>query len=151
MTTKMEPVRKERVIPGTPEKAFELFTAGISRWWPVTTHSVECEAGTVVAFEGEVGGRLFERSPTGTEHEWGKVSAWEAGKRVVVGWHPGGDGSTAQELEVCFDADEGGTKLTLEHRGFEVLGDRAEDVRDDYDDSWDEILDKRYLAAATKK
>lgn len=145
MTVKIDPVRKERVVEATPEKAFELFTAGIARWWPVSTHSVACESTTVVAIEGKVGGRLFEKSETGGEHEWGKVLAWEPPGRMVVTWHPGRSDATCQELEVSFAPAEGGAKLVLEHRGFETLGERGEDVRDDYDDSWDEILDKRYL------
>jgi hypothetical protein len=35
-TITIAPVRKTIVVQATPQRAFEVFTAGIDRWWPKT-------------------------------------------------------------------------------------------------------------------
>ncbi len=35
-TITIAPVRKSIVVQATPQRAFEVFTAGIDRWWPKT-------------------------------------------------------------------------------------------------------------------
>jgi uncharacterized protein YndB with AHSA1/START domain len=52
------------------------------------------------------------------------VLAWEPGRRLVFEWRgksfaPG----ERTEVEVRFEPVEGGTRVTLEHRGWEALGD----------------------------
>ena len=52
------PIRREVLVDADPAVAFEVFTAGIGRWWPMEEHSVHGKGGAV-AFED---GRLLERS-----------------------------------------------------------------------------------------
>jgi hypothetical protein len=33
-TINIAPVRKSVVVAATPQRAFDVFTAGIDRWWP---------------------------------------------------------------------------------------------------------------------
>jgi hypothetical protein len=57
-------------------------------------------------------------------------------------WHPGRPASTAQKVEVRFfaAADGAGTRVELEHRSSEALGDRAADQRGNYNNGWNTVL-----------
>lgn len=79
------PVRREVIVPGTPEAAFARFTDDIGRWWPLAGHSVG-GAGGGVAF---IGGQLVETCPDGSTAVWGEILDWEPGRRVRLAWHPG--------------------------------------------------------------
>jgi uncharacterized protein YndB with AHSA1/START domain len=136
----IEPVRKTLAVDCTPERAFEVFTREIGTWWPITTHSVDGAATLEVVFEEKVGGRIYERHSDGTEHDWGSVLVWEPPSRFVMTWHPGDDGSRATELEVRFAAESEGTRVDLEHRGWEVYAAEAAEMQRNYDAGWGEVL-----------
>ena len=115
----MEPLRLEFTVGCPPERAFALWAEETSRWWP-HGHSVSGEPGLRVIFEP--GGRIYERAPDGTEHDWGEVLAWEPPHRLVYLWHLRFDRSDATEVEVTFTPHDQGTAVTIEHRGWERLG-----------------------------
>ena len=71
-----EAIRKTVLVDFTPEEAFDLFTARISSWWPVRTHSYGGDDVKSVVLEPRVGGRLYEVTAEG-EQDWGTVLAWE--------------------------------------------------------------------------
>jgi hypothetical protein len=56
----------------SPDHAFEVWTAGIGTWWP-PAHTVTGQADLVV-LQGGVGGRIYERTADGVEHDWGEVT-----------------------------------------------------------------------------
>ncbi len=140
MQTVVEPVSKTLVVGCSPERAFEVFTREIGTWWPTGTHSIGGEKVTDVVFEEQVGGRIFERHSDGGEGEWGRVLAWDPPSRFVMSWYPGHDASRATELEVRFAADGDGARVELEHRGWEILGDGAAEMRGNYDSGWDQVI-----------
>ena len=74
-------------------------------------------------WEEQVGGRIYERHTDGGEGEWGRVLAWEPPARFVMSWYPGKDDSMATELEVSFSPEGDGTRVDLEHRGWEIFAD----------------------------
>lgn len=135
-----EPVVKTVKVPISPTAAFELFTAGIARWWPLETHSVEGDDAATCVFEAGVGGRIYEKAGDGTEHEWGRVLEWDPPARVLFSWYPSRDDSTAQKVEVTFLPVGTGTKVELVHSGWETLGEAAAAKRADYDTGWDLTL-----------
>ncbi|HUH11857.1 MAG TPA: SRPBCC family protein [Longimicrobiales bacterium] len=144
----LPPVEKSIVVPVDVEGAFRRFTAEMGRWWPLAAHSVGGERAVAVVFEERAGGRIYEREADGTEHDWGRVVAWEPPRRFVMTWHPGRAPETAQELEVRFSAEQGGgTRVELAHRGWERLGERAEEARRQYLPGWDGVLE-RFVAGA---
>jgi uncharacterized protein YndB with AHSA1/START domain len=55
-------------------------------------------------------------------------------------WYPGHDSSQATELEVRFAAEDDGTRVDLEHRGWEILAERAQEARSGYDAGWGDVL-----------
>lgn len=137
---KVAPIRKTRTVPLAPQAAFELFTRRVGEWWPVATHSIAGERVAALRFEERVGGRLVEVVDDGTEHSWGEVLAWNPPHRFVISWHPSLDPTAASILEVRFHEDGDGTRLELEHRGWEEHGDEAAELRSRYEPGWDFVL-----------
>ena len=129
-------VRRSIVVGAPQERAFKVFTEGMSTWWLLESHHIGSQVPEAAVMEPRSGGRWFERAPDGSECDWGRVIEWEPPHRVLLGWHLGPDWeydpreSRATEVEVRFIAEgPGTTRVELEHRGFERLGDRAEDLR----------------------
>ena len=123
-------------VRATPERAFETFTAGFASWWPLDSHHIGTQAAVDVVMEPRAGGRWYERAADGTECDWGFVTAYEPPSRLVLAWHLNPDWdfdpdpARATEVEVTFEPDGEHTVVTLEHRGFEVLGERGPEMRD---------------------
>jgi len=143
----MDPVVKTVSVSLAPKEAFALFTDDIASWWPLATYSVARDDAVDCRFEPRVGGRLYEIARDGTESDWGEVLAWEPPDRIELTWHPGDSRDRQQHIVVGFQAVDGGTKLRLEHSGWERLGERGAAVRESYQTGWDEVLDP-YVEAA---
>jgi uncharacterized protein YndB with AHSA1/START domain len=138
-------VHKSILVDAPPEEAFRAFTAGISDWWPFDSHSVGGERTHEAVFEERVGGRLYERTDGGEEAEWATVLEWEPPIRFVLSWHVNPD-DPSTEVEVRFTPEADGTRVELDHRGWERLGDKASAARGSYDSGWDVVLG-RYVDA----
>ncbi len=118
-------IRRTVSVQAPPERAFEVFTAGFSSWWPIESHHIGETMAVEVVIEPFAGGRWFERDADGRECDWGFVTEWEPPRRVLLAWHltteyefdP--DPARATEVEVRFTPQDGGTLVELEHRGFE--------------------------------
>lgn len=142
-TPAIPPVIKTRQIPIPLDAAFQLFTKGMTTWWPLDTHSIgagEDATPSSVRFEGRIGGRVVEVAEDNSECAWAEVIAWQPPNRVMLAWHPSRDPVAASILEVRFTPKDGGTELHLEHRGWEEFGDEGSAVRDGYDHGWDVVL-----------
>jgi flavin reductase (DIM6/NTAB) family NADH-FMN oxidoreductase RutF/uncharacterized protein YndB with AHSA1/START domain len=128
------------------EHAFRVWTAGIGTWWPAD-HTVTGEAGLTVMLQGRVGGRIYERTPDGAEHDWGEVTVWDPPSRLVYQWHLRRDRADATEVEIRFlAAGSGQTRIDIEHRGWERLGRGADEWRERNQAGWDTLL-PHYQAA----
>jgi uncharacterized protein YndB with AHSA1/START domain len=138
--TEIAPLVKEVFVAAPVERAWSAFTRGIGDWWPVATHSIEPERVAEIAFEGRVGGRIVERWDDGTEWSWGEVDLWEPPHRLRFSWHPSRAPAAATEVEVTFASEGSGTRVTLEHRKWELLGAAAAAMRSQYDRGWDFVL-----------
>ena len=138
--TDYAPVVKQVTVPWPIADAFRRFTHEIGSWWPRATHSVFKDRAKTCTLEVKRGGRLYETSDSGEKSVWGTVLAVEEPKSVRFTWHPGREPDTAQEVEVRFESDGTGTRVTLTHTGWDKLGDRAGAVRADYDKGWESVL-----------
>lgn len=147
-TVRIEPVRKQLNVSLPVQQAFELFTAGMGKWWPLLTHSVGGEQASTCFLEGWVGGRIIEVLKDGSQSEWGRVLVWEPFHKVSFSWYPGRAPDTAQEVTVTFSESLGGTLVELVHVGWETLGDAAQARRDEYVTGWDFVLAKYTIEAA---
>lgn len=131
-TIAAEAIRKTVLVDFAPAEAFELFTARIASWWPVSSHSYAGDAVTDVVLEPQVGGRLYEVTDAG-EQDWGRVLEWEPPHRFLLDWQIGDAAGTV--VEVRFTPEGPGARVELEHRGF-----GATDPRERYDSGWDVVL-----------
>ena len=97
-TTVTEAIRKTVLVDFTPEEAFELFTARIATWWPVSTHSYGGDEVKDVVFELEVGGRVYEVTDDG-EQDWARVArAGSRRHRLLLEWLIGEASGTEVEV-----------------------------------------------------
>ena len=143
----MEPLRLAFTVACPPERAFALWAAETSRWWP-HGHSVSGEPGLEVTFEPRPGGRIFERTPGGVEHDWGEVVVLEPPRRLVYRWHLRFDRADATEVSVTFTPDGTGTAVAIEHRGWERLGAVGAERRERNARGWAGVIE-RYRAVAS--
>jgi hypothetical protein len=136
----IEPLRFSFEVACDPAHAFKTWTARASVWWP-PGHTVSAERGLDVVFEPRVGGRVFERTRGGVEHEWGEITVWDPPRRVGYLWHIATDRSDATDVEISFvEVDQSRTRVDIEHRSWERLGDRGEPWRDQNRGGWDGVL-----------
>jgi uncharacterized protein YndB with AHSA1/START domain len=146
--TEIAPITKAITVDRPPEEAFRLYTEGIATWWPLKTHSVSEDKAETAVFECREGGRIYERTTDGREHPWGTVLVWEPSQRLVYSWHPGRSEDTSQEVEMRFDPEGAGTRITIEHRDWDKLGDQAAAMRAGYESGWDYVFGECYGTAA---
>jgi hypothetical protein len=129
--------------------AFDLWTTRIGTWWP-PDHTVSGQRGAQVVLEGGVGGRIFERTDDGAEHDWGEVTTWEPPVRLGYLWHLGADRSRATDVDIRFVAvGPRETRIEVEHRGWERLGGQGDTWRDRNRIGWETLLP--HFAAAVER
>ena len=133
----------EVVVEATPEDAFAMFTDEIGLWWRTGTPQWnDPERGVSVRIEPYVGGRFVEvyDIDSGEGFEVGRVTAWKPGERLAFTWTqadwPEGAETT---VEVSFAPAGGGTRVRLEHGGFENVPG-ADGFAGRYDAGWKEVL-----------
>jgi uncharacterized protein YndB with AHSA1/START domain len=133
-------VRKSVVVSLSPEQAFELFTFRKIDWWPYESHAASGKKPAEVVWEPRVGGRIYDRLGGGRENQWATVLAWEPPRRVVIEWDVNPD-NPVTELEVRFTPEGEGTRVDLEHRGWERYGEGdAQETFGRYDAGWEFVL-----------
>jgi uncharacterized protein YndB with AHSA1/START domain len=132
-------VRKTVTVAAPIERAFEVFTERIGSWWPFDHYSIGGEKTTTAVIEGRVDGTVYEVIEDGGTASWARVRAWEPPHRIVLSWHVNPE-VPATEVEVRFVPDGEGTRVELEHRGWEQFGDQAGEARSAYERGWDLVL-----------
>jgi Activator of Hsp90 ATPase homolog 1-like protein len=143
-----EPLRLSFDVACSPEHAFGVWTSRIGTWWP-PDHTVTGNAAQVV-LQGDVGGRIFERTADGAEHDWGEVTVWQPPTRLSYLWHLGASKANATEVDIRFVAvGDQATRVEIEHSGWERLGEAAGARRDRNTAGWKAVL-PRFMAAAEK-
>src|SRR5690349_9058961 len=128
-------VRRSVVVETSRERAFYVFTEGMTSWWPIDSHTIGDRPMAEAVMEPRSGGRWYERADDGSECDWGRVIAWEPPDRVVLEWQISADWkadpSIHTEIEVRFTAEgDGRTRVDLEHRGLESFGERAQQMHE---------------------
>jgi uncharacterized protein YndB with AHSA1/START domain len=121
------------------EHAFSMWTSRLGRWWP-SDHTVSGQVGLDIVFQSGAGGRIYERTPDGVEHDWGEVTFWRPPTRLAYLWHLGADRAQATEVEIHFLAQGAVTRVEIEHRGWERLGSDGDGWRDRNRAGWETLL-----------
>lgn len=123
----------------SPQHAFDVWTSRIGTWWP-TDHTVTGSHEAVVVLQSGVGGRIFERTSEGVEHDWGEVTVWKPPTHLGYLWHIGREREAATEVEIRFvPRGEAITRIEIEHRGWERLTDGGE-LRDRNQIGWKTLV-----------
>ncbi|MEV0797720.1 SRPBCC domain-containing protein [Kribbella sp. NPDC050281] len=141
----LAPLVKKIVVPVGTERAFEVFTAEISAWWPMVSHSVGAEDARAIRVESFAGGRIIEYGDDGELATWGTISDWDPPTSLSFSWHPGSDPEQAGQVTITFTPVDDGTELALVHSGWERRADGVR-ARAGYDTGWDYVLGQ-YVAA----
>lgn len=108
-------------VAATPQRAFEAFTAEIGQWWtPNGLFAFTPRAPGVLSFDGRE--RLIETREGGKVFEIGKVTVWEPGARLVVGWRQASfTPDMATQVEVTFEQVGEETRVTVSHVGWDSV------------------------------
>lgn len=108
-----------------PEEAFRLFTEEVDLWWQRgVKFRFHPRAHGTMKFEPGEGGRLVEiyDEAKGDLYEVGRILVWEPGVRLVFEWRgPNFRDGQVTEVDIRFKPVEAGTRVVLEHRGWETL------------------------------
>ena len=144
-TVAIAPVRKSIHVNASQAHAFDVFTSGLGRWWPLE-HGIGKTPRKAVAMETRLGGRWYEQAEDGTETNVGRIIVWEPPRRFVMTWDINSqwkpDTTVSSEVEVQFIPDGNATRVELEHRKFERLGaEGGEKMRKDVDGGWPGLLE----------
>jgi uncharacterized protein YndB with AHSA1/START domain len=143
-------VTKSVTVNAPVERAFRVFTEEIGKWWPLAEgYAYAGDRAQNMFLEGREGGRVYERSRDGEEFHIGTVKVFDPPSRLVFTWGEATEEWGAPtEVEVIFVAEGDATRLVLEHRGFERIGEPADETFRSYDRGWTGVLAgfERYAA-----
>jgi len=109
-----------------PQRAFEVFTADIDRWWRRGMKFRQSgSAGSLLCIEPKVGGRLFESfDADGMQHvvEVGRVRVWQPPRNLTFTWRNANFAPHEQtQVDVQFEPTASGTLVTVTHSGLSAL------------------------------
>lgn len=121
------------------DHAFDVWTRHVDQWWP-KNHSQSGAAELTVTIEPGVGGRIYERTDDGTEHDWGEVLTWDPPRELRYMWHIASTRDAATEVQVTFQESGGATTVRVNHRGWDQFGGEADDRRAQNRLGWGEVL-----------
>jgi uncharacterized protein YndB with AHSA1/START domain len=133
------PLELSFTVRCSPEHAFDVWATRTSLWWP-HGHSVSGDPDLTVTIEPRAGGRIYERTPAGVEHDWGEVLDWEPPRRLRYLWHLRFDRADATEVEIGFAPNPEGTAVTIVHRGWERLGTKGPERRARNERGWGGLI-----------
>jgi hypothetical protein len=123
--TESETARVTTFVQVKPLDAFEVFTEEVDLWWRRGPRFRGGGAASEMCFVRDDGGhRLIERSG-GELFEIGRVRVWEPGKRLVLDYRLRNFAAGEKtEVEVRFEESGEGTRVILEHRGWDAIHEK---------------------------
>src|SRR3982074_1503409 len=143
----ISPVRKTVRVKAPIARAFDVFTSGLSRWWP-HDHGVGKKPVQKVRREPALGGRCPEIPEAATETSVPTMTLGEPPHRLVMVWQVNAqwkpDPAMKSEVDVRFPADgPDATLVELLHHKFETMGaDAGASMRNDVDRGWPGLIER---------
>jgi uncharacterized protein YndB with AHSA1/START domain len=129
----------ELAVACSSAHAFDTWANRTSMWWP-SRHTRSGDPAAVVTFEPGAGGRVFERTPDGTEHDWGEVEVWDPPRRLVYLWHIYGERADATRVEIRFIGSGDTTTVKVKHTGWDRLGEKGRRLRERNASNWADLM-----------
>ena len=131
-----------------PDHAFATWTERIATWWP-RDHTIS-GAPDAITIEPTIGGRIYERTADGREHDWGVVTSWRPPEHLAYRWHLGVGEEHATDVSITFAGRrDGQTRVEIEQVGWERLGAAGVDLRSRNRVGWS-ALEPRFRAAVER-
>ncbi len=146
-SAEIAPVVKTIRVKAPIARAFDVFTSGLTRWWP-HNHGIGKKPIQKVMMEPRLGGRWLEISEDGTETTVATITLWEPPHRLVLLWQVNAkwqpDKSMKSEVDVRFTKE--GPKATLvelKHHKFETMGAEAgASMQKDVNGGWPGLMER---------
>ena len=107
----------EYTLSASPEHAFATYTERIGEWWD-GQYTANAETLEAVTIEPRVGGRVYATHSDLGRDDWGEVTVWEPGRRLVHTFTLAQDERHPSEVSVEFVPDEGGCVMRFAHGGW---------------------------------
>lgn len=138
-------IRKTIEVKAPIARAFEVFADRMGEWWH-KEHSIARETTQKdVVIEPLSGGRWYEIGADGSEHQWGRVLAYEPPRRLLLAWQLTRefqyDPDFETIVEVRFEERDGITIVEFEHRELERMGPDSVQLLEGMDGGWGMLLD----------
>jgi activator of Hsp90 ATPase-like protein len=138
-------IQKSAFLACPPAEAFALFTQRASDWWPDgVRHTADPRSEIRMLAEG----RFWERATDGHEVELGRVVVWEPAQRLILDFYPGTDARHPTEVVIRFTAENGGTRVVVEHSPKLESADLWATGAPKFERSWTLVLAALKAAAA---
>lgn len=146
----IEPLVIELELGCTAQHAFTTWTERFGQWWP-PGHKTSDDPDSTVHLEPRLGGRIYERTGDGHEVDWGEVTAWDPPARLSYLWHIRRTRESATDVLVHFeDISDGGSRVRIQHSGWDRLGEEGPAWRDANSGGWAGLL-PHFKAAAEQE
>lgn len=147
----LAPVVSTIEVPCSQEMAFQIFSEGMGKWWPLDKRAMSMHEGKKakeLRVEAKLGGTIIEIGEDGTEYHWGTFKSYNPFNDLAMDFHMGLPADQASLVEVTFEtlADDK-TKVVLTQSRWEAFGDMAQMMRDGYGSSWSLIFEEGYGGA----
>jgi uncharacterized protein YndB with AHSA1/START domain len=142
------PIAHEYSLRCGAERAFAVYTERIGEWWD-PRYTANAETLRTVTIEPKVGGRVYAVHGDLGKDDWGEVTVWEPGRRLVHTFSLAQDPRHPSEVAVEFVSSgssgqaSGGSTLRFAHGGWTEANVAA---REKFGD-WHVMLD-RFAALA---
>jgi uncharacterized protein YndB with AHSA1/START domain len=138
-------IRKTIEVDAPIDRAFAVFATRMGDWWHKEHSIAQGTTQKEVVIEPRAGGRWYEVGADGSEHQWGKVLAYDPPRRLVLAWQLTRDfiydPDFETTVEVSFEEDGGKTIVRFEHRDLERMGANAVETLESMDGGWGFLLD----------
>ncbi len=146
-------INKTLFVQAPIERAFDVFAARMGDWWHKEHSIAKGTTQADVIIEPRAGGRWYEVGADGSEHQWGRVLAFDRPLRLMLAWQLTRefryDPDFETTVDVRFEEKDGGTLVAFEHRDLERMGADAAEMLEGMDGGWGMLLDL-YKAAAER-
>lgn len=138
-------IRKTIEVRAPIDRAFRVFAERMGDWWHKEHSVAQGTTQADVVIEPRAGGRWYEKGADGSEHQWGRVIAYEPPHRLVLAWQLTRefqfDPDFETTVEILFEEQGDTTVVRFEHRDLERMGEGAAQQLESMDGGWGMLLD----------